>query len=103
MTSRHFALPIFSLRFLGIRGDDKTQTTLERLSALTEKIRDLEEEAELRKIEDEIDAKLRARLTRSVDDERGTEALAMIAVAQRLDNLVHHRRVVLSARTSGVG
>jgi hypothetical protein len=103
MTSRHFALPIFSLRFLDIRGDDKTQTTLERLSALTEKIRDLEDEAELRKIEDEIDAMLRARLTRSVDDEGGTEALAMIAVAQRLDNLVHHRRVVLSARTSGVG
>jgi hypothetical protein len=31
------------------------------------------------------------------DEEGGTEALALIALAQRLDNLVHHRRVVLSA------
>jgi TRAP-type uncharacterized transport system substrate-binding protein len=91
-------------RFLGIRGNGKTQTTFEQLSALRERIRDLEDEAELRKIEDEIDAMLRARLAKSADgEEGGTEALALIAVAQRLDNLVHHRRVVLSARTSGVG
>ncbi|MFZ1170716.1 MAG: C4-dicarboxylate ABC transporter substrate-binding protein, partial [Bradyrhizobium sp.] len=91
-------------RFLGIRGNGKTQTTFEQLSALRERIRDLEDEAELRKIEDEIDTMLRARLAKSADgEEGGTEALALIAVAQRLDNLVHHRRVVLSARTSGVG
>jgi hypothetical protein len=30
-------------------------------------------------------------------------ALALIALAQRLDNLVHHRRVVLSARAVSPG
>ena len=91
-------------RFLGIRRNDKTQTTLEQLGALRERIRDLEDEAELRKIEDEIDALLRTHFAKSADgEEGGTEALALIAVAQRLDNLVHHRRVVLSTRTSGVG
>ena len=86
-------------RFLGIRSRDAAQTTLERLCALRQHIRDLEDEAELRKIEDDIDVMLRAHLAKSGNDEEsGTEALALIALAQRLDNLVHHRRVVLSAR-----
>jgi TRAP-type uncharacterized transport system substrate-binding protein len=87
-------------RFLGIRSHDTAQGTLEQLSALRGRIRDLEDEAELRKIEDEVDAMLGAQLTKSTgDEESGTEALALIALAQRLDNLVHHRRVVLSGRT----
>jgi TRAP-type uncharacterized transport system substrate-binding protein len=86
-------------RFLGVRNRDAAQNTLERLCALREHIRDLEDEAELRKIEDDIDVMLRAHLAKPVNDDEGsTEALALIALAQRLDNLVHHRRVVLSAR-----
>jgi TRAP-type uncharacterized transport system substrate-binding protein len=85
-------------RFLGVHAAETAQSTLEQLSALREKIRDLGDEAELRKIEDEIEAQLRAHLTKSADDEEGrTEALALIAIAQRLDNLIHHRRVVLAA------
>jgi TRAP-type uncharacterized transport system substrate-binding protein len=88
-------------RFLGVRGGDTAQSTLEQLSALRDRIRDLKDEAELRKIEDEIEAMLRAHLTKSADDEEHrTEALALIAIAQRLDNLVHHRRTVMAARTS---
>ena len=87
-------------RFLGIRSRDTAQGALEQLSALRGRIRDLEDEAELRKIEDEVDAMLGAQLAKSgSDEESGTEALALIALAQRLDNLVHHRRVVLGART----
>src|SRR3984957_8697224 len=86
-------------RFLGIRGHEAAQSTLERLCALRERIRELEDEAELRKIEDDIDVMLRAHLAKSNGDEESrTESLALIALAQRLDNLVnHHRRVVLSA------
>jgi hypothetical protein len=85
-------------RFLGIRSRAAAQGTLEQLCALRERIRDLEDEAELRKIEDDIDAMLRAQLAKSGNDEEsGTEALALIALAQRLDNLVHHRRVVLAS------
>jgi TRAP-type uncharacterized transport system substrate-binding protein len=88
-------------RFLGIRRHDTAHGALEQLSALRGRIRDLEDEAELREIEDEVDAMLRAQLTKSTgDDEGGTEALALIALAQRLDNLVHHRRVVLAGRAA---
>jgi hypothetical protein len=58
----------------------------------------------LRKIEDKIEAQLRARLAKSADgEEGGTEALALIALAQRLDNLVHHRRTMLATRAPGNG
>jgi TRAP-type uncharacterized transport system substrate-binding protein len=94
-------------RFLGIRSHDVAQGTLESLCALRERIHDLEDEAELREIEDDIEVQLRAQLAKSgSDEESGTEALALIALAQRLDNLVHHRRVVLAGRTgnrSGAG
>ena len=71
---------------------------------MRERIRDLEDEAELRKIEDDIDVMLRVHLAKSNGDEEGsTEALALIALAQRLDNLVHHRRVVLSGRVVSPG
>jgi TRAP-type uncharacterized transport system substrate-binding protein len=89
-------------RFLGIRSHETAQTMLEQLRALRERIRDLEDEVSLRKIEDEIEALLRAQLAKSGgDEEGGTETLALIALAQRLDNLVHHRRLELSGRKEG--
>src|SRR5580698_4419332 len=91
-------------RFLGIRNRDATEGTLERLCALREHIRDLEDEAELRKIEDDIDVMLRAQLAKPVNrSEGGAEALALIALAQRLDNLVQHRRGVPSRRAVSPG
>jgi TRAP-type uncharacterized transport system substrate-binding protein len=91
-------------RFLGVRADDTAQAMLTRLCAMREHIRDLEDEAELRKIEDDIDVMLRAHLAKSAGgEEGGTEALALIALAQRLDNLVHHRRTVLAARAPANG
>jgi TRAP-type uncharacterized transport system substrate-binding protein len=90
-------------RFLGIRGNGAPEGALEQLCALRERIRDLEDEAELRRIEDDVDVTLRAHLAKSGNEEAGPEALALIALAQRLDNLVHHRRVELSARTGKTG
>jgi TRAP-type uncharacterized transport system substrate-binding protein len=85
-------------RFLGIRGTDTPHNALSQLCMLRERIHDLGDEAALRKIEDEIDAMLRAQLAKpGGDEEGGSETLAAIALAQRLDNLIHHRRLVLAA------
>jgi hypothetical protein len=52
----------------------------------------------LRTVEDEIDAVLRAQLAKPAgDDEGGSETLAVIALAQRLETLIHHRRIELAA------
>jgi TRAP-type uncharacterized transport system substrate-binding protein len=88
-------------RFLGVRANDTAQTTLDALCGLRERIRHLDSEADLRKIEDEVDAMLRAQLAKSTGaDESGPEAQALIAAAYRLENLIHHRRLVLAAGAS---
>jgi TRAP-type uncharacterized transport system substrate-binding protein len=91
-------------RFLGGRSNETAQTTLDALCGLRERIRHLEDEAELAKIEDEVDTMLRAQLAKSAGgDENGSDAQALIATAHRLDNLVHHRRMVLAARAPADG
>jgi TRAP-type uncharacterized transport system substrate-binding protein len=87
-------------RFLGVRPIDPAQTTLDTLCDLPGRIRKTEDEAELASIEDEIDAILRGQLARSIErDEGASEAQALIAAAYRLDNLIHHRRMALAAKT----
>jgi hypothetical protein len=87
-------------RFLGVRPIDPAQMTLDALCGLSGRIRKTEEEAELASIEDEIDAVLRGQLARSIDrDDGASEAQALIAAAYRLDNLIHHRRMALAAKT----
>ena len=85
-------------RFLGLRGKTAAQGTLEVLFALRARIRDAADEPALRKIEDDIEAALRAELANAGDDEEGgSERLAAIGLAQRLDNLVHQRRMRIAA------
>ncbi|WP_083587732.1 hypothetical protein [Bradyrhizobium erythrophlei] len=51
-------------RFLGIRGNGVEHTALSRLCAMRERIRELDDEAALRKLEDEIEAALNAQLAK---------------------------------------
>ena len=84
-------------RFLGLRDKPVGQDTHDILFALRERIRDAEDETGLRKIEDEIDAALRAQLANSAgDEEGGSDRLAAITLAQRLDHLIHHRRIEIA-------
>jgi TRAP-type uncharacterized transport system substrate-binding protein len=86
-------------RFLGLRGGGVELTAPSRLGDFRERIRDLDDEAALRKLEDQIDALLRAQLAKpSSNEESSSETLAMIALAQRLETLIHHRRLALAAR-----
>jgi hypothetical protein len=58
----------------------------------------------LRAIEDEVDGILRAQLARTAGQEEGaSEAQALIAAAQRLDNLIHHRRTMLAVKPAASG
>ena len=87
-------------RFLGVRPIDPAQTTLDALCGLPGRVRKTDDEAELAAIEEEVDAILRNQLARSGGQRRErSEAQALIAAAHRLDNLIHHRRMVLARKT----
>jgi TRAP-type uncharacterized transport system substrate-binding protein len=85
-------------RFLGVRSEQTTQTTLDALCGLPGRIRKIDNEAELAAIEDDVDAVLRAQLLKSAAQEEGaSDATVLIAAAYRIDNLIHHRRTLLLA------
>ena len=91
-------------RFLGVRSNEAAHPALDAFCVLPARIRNVEDETELREIEDEVDGILRAQLARTAGQEEGaSEAQALIAAAQRLDNLIHHRRMMLAAKTRAGG
>jgi TRAP-type uncharacterized transport system substrate-binding protein len=91
-------------RFLGVRATEAAHPTLDAFCVLPARIRTIDDETELRAIEDEVDGILRAQLARTAGQEEGAaEAQALIAAAQRLDNLIHHRRTLLAAKPAASG
>jgi TRAP-type uncharacterized transport system substrate-binding protein len=85
-------------RFLGVRPIETTGATLDALCGLPVRIRNSGTEAELMAIEDEVDDVVRAQLMKSTaSDESASEISALMSVAHRLDNLIHHRRTILAA------
>jgi TRAP-type uncharacterized transport system substrate-binding protein len=91
-------------RFLGVRPIETTNATLDALCDLPGRIRTAGSEAELMAIEHEVDTIVRAHLVKSIGrDESGSETSALMSVAHRVDNLIHHRRAVLAARASVAG
>jgi TRAP-type uncharacterized transport system substrate-binding protein len=91
-------------RFLGVRQIETAHPSLDALCVLPGRIRKTDDEAELMAIEDEVDAILRTELLKSADrDESASETQALIAVAHRLDNLIHHRRTVLAVKAPPIG
>ena len=91
-------------RFLGVRANEAAHPTLDAFCVLPARIRTIDDETELRAIEDEVDGILRAQLSRTAGQEEGaSEAQALIAAAQRLDNLIHHRRTLLGAKPAANG
>ena len=91
-------------RFLGVRQAELNQMTLDKLCAFPALIRKTDDEAELAAIEDEVDGILRARLVGPAGKEGSDESdiPMLIAAAQRIDNLVHHRRAVLTAKAARI-
>jgi len=91
-------------RFLGVRANEAAHPTLDAFCVLPGRIRNVDDETELRAIEDEVDSILRAQLARTAgQDEGASEAQALIAAAQRLDNLIHHRRTMLTVKPAANG
>jgi TRAP-type uncharacterized transport system substrate-binding protein len=86
-------------KFLGIGQPEFRQGTLDTLYGLARRIRGVESEGELSAIEEEIDNLLGAeRLKAEGGDENAVDAATLNVVAHRLENLMHDRREILSAK-----
>jgi TRAP-type uncharacterized transport system substrate-binding protein len=86
-------------RFLGVRPTETAGAMLDALGGLPVRIRSCGTETELMAIEEEVDDVVRAQLAKSTaSDESTSEISALMSVAHRLDNLIHHRRTILAAR-----
>ncbi|QUS38095.1 C4-dicarboxylate ABC transporter substrate-binding protein [Tardiphaga alba] len=85
-------------RFLGIRTPDRRSVALTSFDAIRRRIKDASSETELAAIEDEFDELLNAHLAAAIcggDD--ALDAPTLLSAAQRLDNLIHHRRTAFAS------
>ena len=96
------SLLVATWRFLGFGANDTAKNPLDPLYALARPIRDARNEAELASIEDEIDDIVKAELRR--EQENGValaaNSTALSLAAQRLEHLIHYRRMALRAGTA---
>ena len=88
-------------KFLGIGQPEFRSGPLDTLYGLSRQIRSVNSEAELSKIEDEIDNILKEEgIKAEKDDETAVDATTLNVVAHRLENLIHDRREILATRSS---
>src|SRR6516165_1668246 len=86
-------------KFLGIGQPEFRTGPLDTLYGLARQIRGVNSEAEISKIEDQIDNILKEeRLKAEDDDENAVDAATLNVVAHRLENLIHDRRQILASR-----
>ncbi|MEH2481332.1 TRAP-type uncharacterized transport system substrate-binding protein [Nitrobacteraceae bacterium AZCC 2146] len=86
-------------KFLGTGEAPTQQGPLDSLYALARRIRNVDTEAELSDIEEEIDEILKAQRAKSASgDESAVDATTLNVVAHRLESLIHDRRAMLAKR-----
>lgn len=86
-------------KFLGIAKPQPDVPALDALYALGRKIRKADSEAELQRIEEEIDDILAAQRAKAAAvDADPTEVATLNVTAHRLQNLIHDRRAILRSR-----
>jgi TRAP-type uncharacterized transport system substrate-binding protein len=84
--------------FLGI-GKSAPEGPLDSLYALVRRIRNVDTEAELSEIEEEIDDIQKAERAKSAaGDESAVDAVTLNVAAHRLESLIHYRRALLARR-----
>jgi TRAP-type uncharacterized transport system substrate-binding protein len=84
--------------FLGV-GKSAPEGPLDSLYALVRRIRNVDTEAELSQIEEEIDNILKAERAKSAaGDESAVDAVTLNVAAHRLESLIHDRRALLAKR-----
>ncbi|MDI1267227.1 MAG: TAXI family TRAP transporter solute-binding subunit [bacterium] len=85
-------------RFLGIARAEPTEATMKTLFALPRRIREVTSDAELTEIENQVDAALDAEMANAVKNENAQDIATLVSLAQRLEDSIHRRRMMLAGR-----
>ena len=83
-------------RFLGVRQEPE-EDVLKRLFALPRQIREVSSEAELTRIENEVDQALDAEMANAIRTENAQDIAALASMVHRLEDSIHRRRQMLAA------
>lgn len=88
-------------KFLGLGQSGTSNTTLNALYHLPRRIRGATSETELADIQEEFDGLLKEQVAKlSLGDESAVDIPTLTSAAQRLDNLIHHRRTMIAREKS---
>ena len=90
-------------RFLGIERPDPEGVAMKTLFALPRRIRQVKSDAELKEIENEVDAALDAEMANAIRSENAQDITTLISLANRLEDAIHRRRLALAAKPSVEG
>ena len=72
---------------------------MKTLFALPRRIREVTTDAELTDIESEVDAALDAEMASTIRSENAQDISALVSMANRLEDAIHRRRLMLAATT----
>ena len=85
-------------RFLGIERPESEEAVLKTLFALPRRIREVNSDAELTEIENQVDAALDAEMANAIKSENAQDISTLVSMASRLEDSIHRRRLMLAAR-----
>src|SRR5882757_533413 len=89
-------------RFLGIRHEPE-EAVLRSLFGLPRQIREVKSEAELSKIENEVDQALDAEMANAVRSDNAQDIATLVSLAHRLEDSIHRRRQMLAGGPAAHG
>jgi TRAP-type uncharacterized transport system substrate-binding protein len=84
-------------RLLGIKHLDPEEAAMKTLFALPRRIREVKNDAELSRIESEVDAALDAEMANAMRSENAQDVTTLISLANRLEDAIHRRRLAIAA------
>jgi TRAP-type uncharacterized transport system substrate-binding protein len=90
-------------RFLGIERPTPEEAVMKTLFALPRRIREVTTDAELAEIESQVDAALDAEMANAIRTENAQDISTLVSMANRLEDSIHRRRLMLAARPPVAG
>jgi hypothetical protein len=75
---------------------------MKTLFALPRRIREVKSDAELTEIENQVDAALDAEMATAIRSENAQDITTLISLANRLEDSIHRRRLMIAARPPAV-